>query len=49
MVEKIAAGLISGHYGSSGGFRPGQYGGRAGRLAVGAIEVAIAQIQEAWG
>ena len=45
----MRTGLISGHCGSSGGFRPGQYGCRAERLAVGAVGVAITQIQEARG
>lgn len=49
MVEKLAAILASAHCEKVRGFRPGQYGCRTGRLAVDAVGVAIAQVQEAWG
>ena len=48
MVEKLAADLISVHCEALGKFHPGQYGGRPQRSAVDAVEVVIAQAQEAW-
>ena len=48
MVEKVAADLISEHCEATQGFHPGQYECRAGHLAVDAVGVAIAQVQEAW-
>lgn len=41
--------LVSAHCEATPGFHPGQYGCRAGRSAVDAVAVAIAQTQEAWG
>ena len=48
MVEKLAADLICVHCEALDKFHPGQYGGRPQRSAVDAVEVVIAQVQEAW-
>ena len=49
MIEKVVAMLVSAHCELTGGFHPGQSGCRSRRSAVGAVGVAIAQTQEAWG
>ena len=47
MVEKLAADLISVHCEALDKFHPGHYGRRPQRSAVDAVEVVIAQAQEA--
>lgn len=49
VVERVATVLVSAHCEARGNFHLGQYGCRAQRPAVGAVAVAIAQDQGAWG
>lgn len=47
MIEKVGAMLVGTHCNQIEGFHPVQYGCRAGRWAVDAVGVAIAQVQDA--
>ena len=48
MVEKVAGDLISEHCEATQGFHSGQYGCPTGWLAMDAVGVAVAHVQEAW-